>query len=301
MPRACSDRRSSPGRPPRPPIISGCKGSRAYSAQRGILWKCSGAQRHVEVGGEHRRQQRDQPQPAERRVGRGQHAGAAHDLGDAAQLRPPRGCATAGSAARSVRRGAGATKWLTPAAMKRAPSSCCADISPPPAASDRSSPGGCSMPSNSSTVGATSARMPPLLAQRGIAAGHDQRHRVQRVGGVGAAVGLEHVVGVAVVGGHDAHPAAARGRPRPPRPRQLSTVSIGRHRRLDHAGVPDHVGVGEVDDREARAIRPPARTTNARRGLGGAHLRLVVVGGDVARRGHQLAALARPAAPPRRR
>ena len=62
---------------------------------------------------------------------------------------------------------------------------------------------GCSIPSSSSTVGATSASTPPL-AQRQPGHGDDHRHRVERVGRVGAAVGLEHVVGVAVVGGDQA-------------------------------------------------------------------------------------------------
>ena len=64
------------------------------------------------------------------------------------------------------------------------------------------------------------------------------------------------------------------------------------HRGRDHAGVPDHVGVGEVDDPEAQAGPRARRATNASAACARAHLRLVVVGGHVARRGHQLAALA---------
>ena len=65
------------------------------------------------------------------------------------------------------------------------------------------------------------------------------------------------------------------------------------HRGRDHAGVADHVGVGEVDDREAKA-RLPVLAPGADEGgggLAGAHLGREVVGGDVARRGRQLAPL----------
>ena len=48
----------------------------------------------------------------------------------------------------------------------------------------------------------------PVGAAPARAAGDDQRHGVQRVRRVGRAVRLEHVVGVAVVGGHHAHAAA---------------------------------------------------------------------------------------------
>ena len=56
-------------------------------------------------------------------------------------------------------------------------------------------------------------------------------------------------------------------------------------------GVADHVGVGEVDDPEARAVLAPVRDERVGRGAR-AHLRLLVVGRDVARRGHELALLA---------
>ncbi len=75
---------------------------------------------------------------------------------------------------------------------------------------------GWAMPSSARAVGATSARIPPL-AQLKALGGDDQRHRVERVGGVGRAVGLEHVVAVAVVGGDDAGAAAEPAPPRQPR------------------------------------------------------------------------------------
>ncbi len=67
-----------------------------------------------------------------------------------------------------------------------------------------------------------------------------------------------------------------------------------RYRGRDHAGVTDHVGVGEVDDPESKPTRPVLAPSTDERGggLAGAHLRLVVVGGHVARGGHQLAPLA---------
>ena len=62
------------------------------------------------------------------------------------------------------------------------------------------------------------------VAQLEPLGGDDQRHRVERVGGVGRAVGLEHVVAVAVVGGDDAG-AAAASTAATTSPRQASTAS----------------------------------------------------------------------------
>ena len=118
---------------------------------------------------------------------------------------------------------------------------------------------------------------------------------------LGRAVGLEHVVGVAVVGGDHAGAAARRAPPRRPRARHASTVSTALHRRGDHAGVADHVGVGEVDDRRTAGASSRQAATNASAASRALISRLVVVGRHVARRGHQLAPLARAAAPPRRR
>ena len=58
-------------------------------------------------------------------------------------------------------------------------------------------------------------------------------------------------------------------------------------------GVADHVGVGEVDDPEAVAVLRPVRDEGVGGGAG-AHLRLVVVGGDVAGRVDQAALLPLP-------
>ena len=63
-------------------------------------------------------------------------------------------------------------------------------------------------------------------------------------------------------------------------------------RRLDHAGVAHHVRVGEVDDPEAVVALPPVRGERVGR-RPGAHLGLVVVGGDVAWRVDEVALLAR--------
>ena len=117
---------------------------------------------------------------------------------------------------------------------------------------------GCSIPSSASAVGATSARI-PSPSSASAPGGDDERHRVERVRGVGRAVLLEHLVGVAVVGGDDAR--AALGVDRLDDPAEALVDGLDRRdRRLDHAGVADHVGVGEVDDREARS---PARPSGA--------------------------------------
>ena len=73
-----------------------------------------------------------------------------------------------------------------------------------------------------------------------------------------------------------------------------------RDRGRDDAGVADHVGVGEVDDPEAVGAAAPALDEGLGGG-GGAHLRLVVVGGDVAGRVDQAALLALPLLPRGRR
>ena len=108
----------------------------------------------------------------------------------------------------------------------------------------------------------------------------------------GRAVGLEHLLGVAVVGGDDAGPARlVHGGD------DLGEVAVdlldGGDRRRDHAGVADHVGVGEVDDPEAVApLGPVVGELGGRRG--GAHLGLLVVGGDVPGRVDQVALLPAP-------
>src|SRR4029077_12387741 len=93
---------------------------------------------------------------------------------------------------------------------------------------------------------------------------------------------LEHVVAVAVVGGDDA--GAAPGRDRGD---DLAEAGVDRfdrgHRGGDHARVADHVGVCEADDPEAVLAGAPVLDEGVGR-RPGAHLRLVVVGRNVARR-----------------
>ena len=75
-----------------------------------------------------------------------------------------------------------------------------------------SSPPGMAIPSSSRTVGARSARPPPSRSSRPDAVS-DERHGVRRVRRVRAdAVGLEHLLGVAVVGRDEADAAERRRR-----------------------------------------------------------------------------------------
>ena len=123
---------------------------------------------------------------------------------------------------------------------------------------------------------------------RAVERDHD-RHRVGGVGGVRRAVRLEHVLGVAVVGGHDRH--AARAGDGVEHPSQLGVDRLdGPDHGRDDAGVADHVGVGEVDHDEAEAAAGQRRH-DAVGERDGAHLGLQVVRRDVARRGHQQALL----------
>ena len=126
----------------------------------------------------------------------------------------------------------------------------------------RSSPRAAPRPAARARSGATSARMPPSRSSP-TSRGHDQRHRVHRVRGVRAAVRLEHVVGVAVVGGDDAGAAGLRAPPRRPAPEALVDRLDRLHRGLDHAGVADHVRVGEVDDPEAEVAVAASAATKA--------------------------------------
>ena len=95
------------------------------------------------------------------------------------------------------------------------------------------------------------------LAQLAHVAADHERDRVHRVRRVRAAVGLEHVVGVAVVGGHDADAARLVHRLHDPAEALVHGLD-GLHRGLDHPGVADHVRVGEVDDPEAEVALAPA-------------------------------------------
>ena len=81
------------------------------------------------------------------------------------------------------------------------------------AGSARSSRAARARRAGASTVGARSPSLPPV-AQVRARERHDERHRVRRVRGVRRAVGLEHLLGVAVVGGHE-RDAARAARPPP--------------------------------------------------------------------------------------
>ena len=99
------------------------------------------------------------------------------------------------------------------------------------------------------------------LAQFADIARDHQRYRVHRVGGVRAAVRLEHVVGVAVVGGHDADAAGFVHRLDDPAEALVHGLDC-LHGGLDHPGVADHVRVREVDDPEAE-VALAQRSTSA--------------------------------------
>ena len=105
---------------------------------------------------------------------------------------------------------------------------------------------------------------------------------------IGRAVGKGHLLGVAVIGRDE--DAAADGERRVD---NLADRGVGHlhggERGREVAGVPDHVGVREVHDREV--VCPAADRTYERRGHpGGAHLWLQVVCRDLLGR-HQLAVL----------
>ena len=160
------------------------------------------------------------------------------------------------------------------------------------------------MPSSSRAVGTTSARIPPSRSATPSTV-DDQRHRIGRVGGVGAAVGLEHLVGVAVVGGHEQLAAGLLDGLD-----HLAEAAVDRLDRL--AGPPRSRPVCPTMSGLAKLMipkrngRPSASASAPVRGelLGGgrcAHLGLEVVGRHVPRGVHQAALLARDRAPPPRR
>ena len=235
-------------------IISGCSGSRPYSAQRGILRKRSRLARHVHVRRKHRRQQRRSGRDPTAAASRHQHPHAAGDLRHAADLttslsrrlcmlrrhdpfvrarhhevvdaapptrsrreRPPTArpsasrlagsCSSDGNSAPSV------DATLTPAGRPSIKKS-----SGPRSTSGPSSAPAARSPAPASTVGATSARMPPCSRSDAAVLVTISGTGFSECCGVGAAVRLQHVVGVAVIGGHHARRRRARAPPRPPHP-----------------------------------------------------------------------------------
>ena len=168
---------------------------------------------------------------------------------------------------------------------------------PRPTCTSRETPvisAGCGSPSSSSIVGATSQMRPPRRS-RALRVGVvdvEQRHRVERVRGVGlAGRRVLHQLAVAVIG-RDEDRAASRARRlddlrrrprRRPRPR-------GSRRRACRCARPCR---GWRSSR-GRSRTSPLRTASATRprDRGRAHLRLLVVGRHLLRRGQHLAVLA---------
>ena len=157
----------------------------------------------------------------------------------------------------------------------------------PPVISD-----GTSKPRSRRAVGARSDSSPSSFSVTSPDVS-DERNGVRRVRRVRAdAVRLQHLLGVAVVGGDEADAAggvrrlddvaeALVGRPRPPR------------HGGDRAGVADHVRIREVDRRRSGS-RLPISAANRARDLAGGHLRLVVVARHVARARDEDPRLPRP-------
>src|SRR3954463_230207 len=114
-----------------------------------------------------------------------------------------------------------------------------------------------------------------VVAEAEALHGDYQGDGIEGGGGVGGAVGLQHVVAVAVVGGDDA--GAALGGDGVD---DLGELGVDGFEGLDcggdDAGVADHVGIGEVDDSEAVGALAPVGSEGLG-SVGGAHLRLVVV------------------------
>ena len=100
---------------------------------------------------------------------------------------------------------------------------------------------------------------------------------------------VDHHLGVAVVGGDQRDAALGQRRGDDPGGAGVGRLAGG-DGRFQHAGVADHVGVGEVDDHEVEAPRLD-RADHRVGDAGGAHLRLQVVGRHL-RRGDQGALLA---------
>ena len=115
-----------------------------------------------------------------------------------------------------------------------------------------------------------------------IVIGQNAGHQVGGVGRVGRAVGVAHVLGVAVVGDDDAGVAGGQGRFDHGAGTGVGGFH-GFHHGLEHAGVAHHVGVGEVQHHKVGRLRLQLRHQRVAQ-VGGAHLGLQVVGGHFGRR-----------------
>ena len=113
-------------------------------------------------------------------------------------------------------------------------------------------------------MGATSASIPPGTQPRDTpSATHDERHVGRRVGGErGRPVGVDHRLGVAVVGRDERH-AARRSDRRDDRADAGIDGLDGRDRRLEDAGVAHHVAVRVVDDVDVGASSSIASTSRS--------------------------------------
>ena len=200
---------------------SGCRGSRAYSAQRGMRRNSLGVAGHVEVGGEHRGEQRDQPS-ARPSGGCGARSTPSPPAISATPLtvttragvhpvaEAGRHDAAVGAGYREVVDAGPDEKQRRAARGDRAPSRVHRAPHLKRSANARSSP---------AAAGGRAARARWARRRRGCPRPASSRSPcrvtisgtgLERVGGVGRAVGLEHVLGVAVVGGDDAGAAARR-------------------------------------------------------------------------------------------
>ena len=104
------------------------------------------------------------------------------------------------------------------------------------------------------------------------------------VGGVGRAVGLEHLFAVPVVGGDEGLSAFFQEGIEDTTGAGIDGFD-GPDRGGEDPGMTDHIGVGEVEDDEViEAFLDPIDHLVGERD--GAHLGLEVVGGDLGRRSH---------------
>jgi hypothetical protein len=105
-----------------------------------------------------------------------------------------------------------------------------------------------------SSVGATSPSFPSAVERfRAAALEITKRDGVRRVRRQRVAVGIDLLFGVAVVGGDRQDPAGLEHGSLEPAERDVERLD-GRDRRVPHAGVTDHVGVGIVHHDDVVAV-----------------------------------------------